>query len=123
MRLSRSMPSAEVNSVMIRPQPPRLRMKRRNTVSVMPDMGASRVAGAMRTPPRETESGTRAETESVARAPSPAALAGVSQYLRTSLFYRVEKNGVAGQKTKASSRPEALMPSDARKPASEKNLL
>src|SRR5512135_3725031 len=86
MRLSRSMPSAEVNSVMIRPQPPRLRIKRRNTVSVMPDMGASSVADAMRTPPRETDSGTR--PLDVARAPSPAAFAGVSQYLRTELSYQ-----------------------------------
>src|SRR5512146_116418 len=96
MRLSRSMPSAEVNSVMIRPQPPRLRMKRRNTVSVMPDMGASSVAGAMRTPPRETESGTRTSAPSRAGAcpepaegaPAPQGLAGVSQYLRTALSYQ-----------------------------------
>ena len=40
-----------VNSVMISPQPPRLRMKRRNTVSVTPAMGASTVAGAMCTFP------------------------------------------------------------------------
>ena len=32
--LARRMPSAEVNSVMISPQPPRLRMNRRKTVSV-----------------------------------------------------------------------------------------
>ena len=30
---------------MIRPQPPRLRMKRRKTVSVTPAIGASTVAG------------------------------------------------------------------------------
>src|SRR5580658_3602946 len=45
------MPSAEVNSVMIRPHPPRFLMKRRKTVSVTPAIGASTVAGAMRTLP------------------------------------------------------------------------
>jgi len=44
-------PCELVNSVMISPQPPRLRMKRRKTVSVTPAMGASTVAGAMRTLP------------------------------------------------------------------------
>ena len=47
----RSTPSAEVNSVMISPQPPRLRMKRRKTVSVTPAMGARTVAGAIGTLP------------------------------------------------------------------------
>ena len=41
-------PCELVNSVMISPQPPRLRMKRRKTVSVTPAMGASTVAGAIR---------------------------------------------------------------------------
>ena len=54
------MPSAEVNSVIIRPQPPRLRMKRRKTVSVMPAMGASTVAGRISTLPIDTDAGTRA---------------------------------------------------------------
>src|SRR5712692_8851826 len=40
-----------VNSVMISPQPPRLRIKRRNTVSVTPAMGARTVAGATETAP------------------------------------------------------------------------
>src|SRR5271166_3044451 len=53
------MPSAEVNSVIIRPQPPRLRMKRRKTVSVMPAMGASTVAGRISTAPSVTDAGTR----------------------------------------------------------------
>ena len=44
-------PCELVNSVMIRPQPPWLRIKRRNTVSVTPAMGASTVAGATRTGP------------------------------------------------------------------------
>ena len=44
-------PCELVNSVMISPQPPWLRIKRRNTVSVTPAMGASTVAGAMRTGP------------------------------------------------------------------------
>jgi hypothetical protein len=37
------------------------RMKRRNTVSVTPAMGASTVAGATITPPITTDAGTRAE--------------------------------------------------------------
>src|SRR5664279_1747304 len=53
------MPSAEVNSVIIRPHPPRLRMKRRKTVSVMPAMGARTVAGRISTVPRVTDAGTR----------------------------------------------------------------
>ena len=40
-----------VNSVMISPHPPRLRMNRRKTVSVTPAMGASTVAGAIFTGP------------------------------------------------------------------------
>ena len=46
-------PCELVNSVMISPQPPRLRMKRRKTVSVTPAMGASTVAGAIFTGPME----------------------------------------------------------------------
>src|SRR5690348_18293970 len=76
----RARPSAEVNSVMISPQPDcwlliaastsaesdsrlkrlALRMKRRKTVSVTPAMGARTVAGATSTPPMDTEAGTRA---------------------------------------------------------------
>ena len=48
-----------VNSVMISPQPPRLRMKRRNTVSVTPAMGASTVAGAIVTGPIENRVGNK----------------------------------------------------------------
>src|SRR2546426_2797261 len=47
-------PCELVNSVMISPHPPRLRMKRRNTVSVTPAMGASTVAGAIFTGPIES---------------------------------------------------------------------
>ena len=79
------MPSAEVNSVMISPHPPRLRMKRRKTVSVTPAIGASTVAGAIRTVPIVSEEGTG--TACVARAPSPATGPELSQYLRTPLFY------------------------------------
>ncbi len=76
----RERPSAEVNSVMMRPQPEcslvvsvststgcaglenmlAFLMKRRKTVSVTPAMGASTVAGAMRTPPMCSSAGTRA---------------------------------------------------------------
>src|SRR5262249_33678278 len=41
------MPSELVNSVISRPQPPRPRITRRNSVSVTPAMGASTVAGAI----------------------------------------------------------------------------
>src|SRR5258708_3457339 len=44
-------PCELVNSVMMSPHPPRLRMKRRKTVSVTPAIGARTVAGAMVTPP------------------------------------------------------------------------
>ncbi len=46
-------PCELVNSVIISPHPPRLRMNRRNTVSVTPAMGASTVAGAIFTGPME----------------------------------------------------------------------
>src|SRR3954462_5101834 len=76
------MPSADVNSVMISPHPPRLRMNRRNTVSVTPAIGASTVAGEISTPPIDTRAGTGTEGVPVALVP-----AGVSQYFRTTLFY------------------------------------
>src|SRR6201995_4985065 len=65
------MPSAEGNSVIINPHPPRLRMKRRKTVSVTPAMGARTVAGEMLTAPMDSEGGTTC----VARAPPPASAA------------------------------------------------
>jgi hypothetical protein len=46
-------PCELVNSVIISPHPPWLRIRRRNTVSVTPAMGASTVAGAIRTGPTE----------------------------------------------------------------------
>jgi hypothetical protein len=46
-----------VNSVMISPHPPKLRMNRRKTVSVTPAIGASTVAGAIFTGPIETQVG------------------------------------------------------------------
>src|SRR5437879_4374393 len=52
-------PCELVNSVMMRPRPPRLRMKRRKTVSVTPAMGARTVAGATRTLPIRTSEGTQ----------------------------------------------------------------
>src|SRR5690242_606360 len=45
--MCRATPSALVNSVMIRPQPPSPRIIRRKIVSVTPAMGASTVAGAI----------------------------------------------------------------------------
>src|SRR5271168_4265025 len=81
----RDSPSAEVNSVMMRPQPDcwlligvstrcgllasepslpvkilALRINRRNTVSVTPAIGANTVAGATSTPPISIDAGTRA---------------------------------------------------------------
>src|SRR4029077_13103576 len=77
------MPSAEVNSVMMSPHPPRSRMKRRKTVSVTPAMGARTVAGAICTSPIFTRSGTGEH----ARARTPAStLPELSQYLRTVLI-------------------------------------
>ena len=46
-RAEATMPWELVNSVMMSPQPPWLRMRRRKTVSVTPAMGASTVAGAI----------------------------------------------------------------------------
>src|SRR6202140_4155176 len=54
----RSTPSPEVNSVIIKPHPPRLRMKRRKTGSVTPAMGARTVAGEIVTAPMVRLAGT-----------------------------------------------------------------
>src|SRR5689334_24047927 len=59
-----------------------LRIKRRKTVSVTPAMGARIVAGAMRTLPIWTDAGTAASLSDARSG------AGVSQYFRTSKFYR-----------------------------------
>src|SRR5690349_4765327 len=66
---------------MISPQPPRFRIKRRNTVSVTPAIGASTVAGRISTPPSVTEAGTWRLTATA----SP--LAGPSQYLRIAPYF------------------------------------
>ena len=66
---------------MISPQPPRLRMNRRNTVSVTPAMGASTVAGAIVTPPMEKQAGTGCGDDTgIPRALKPFAV--LSQVLR-----------------------------------------
>jgi len=67
-----------------RPHPPRLRMKRRNTVSVTPAMGAKTVAGSIGTFPIITRAGTVATARAT---PLASAFNGFSQYLRTCLFY------------------------------------
>ena len=59
-------------------------MKRRKTVSVTPAMGPRTVAGAIWILPIATRSGTVALAGM--RTPAPA-LTGLSQYLRTLLFY------------------------------------
>src|ERR1700674_1351324 len=52
------MPCELVNSVMMSPQPPWLRIRRRKTVSVTPAMGARTVAGAIVTGPIWSVRGT-----------------------------------------------------------------
>src|SRR3984893_8750794 len=56
---------------MIRPHPPRFLIKRRKTVSVTPAMGASTVAGAMRTFPIFRTAGNSVGTGSVGTGDSP----------------------------------------------------
>src|ERR1039458_2082078 len=88
---------------MISPQPPRLRMKRRKTVSVTPAIGASGAAGAISPPPMDRLAGTgfsgaawRAKpalslSKGVPAPHEPAPLnplpSEMSQDLRTGLFY------------------------------------
>src|SRR5271169_2039031 len=75
---------------MIKPHPPRLRMKRRKTVSVTPAMGASTVAGAISMPPIDTPAGTGFSGAAWrARVPAPhePLPTELSQALRTGLFY------------------------------------
>src|SRR5271156_3520047 len=73
---------------MMRPHPPRFLMKRRKTVSVTPAMGASTVAGAMRTLPIVRIAGNGRDVMETADWPVrrvvPSAL---SQNLLTPLFY------------------------------------
>src|ERR1700733_1686379 len=111
---------------MISPHPPRLRMKRRNTVSVTPAMGASTVAGVIWILPILTCSGT----EAPARAKPPgAAFTGFSQYLRTLLFYclpqivragaqfvrlEIERRGKAGETAQVQGRPQAFQAPEGR---------
>src|SRR4051794_13538539 len=80
---------------MISPQPPRLRMNRRKTVSVTPAIGASTVAGEMLTDPIRTLEGTTEPALSVSNGwtfvsdqPStPRSVAALSQNFFTALFY------------------------------------
>src|SRR5712675_49080 len=78
---------------MIRPQPSRLRMKRRKTVSVTPAIGASTVAGAIRTAPMERLAGTGfGGAGSRARVPAPHVPCELSQNFFTFLFYLAWQN-------------------------------
>jgi hypothetical protein len=63
-----------VNSVMIRPHPPRFLMKRRKTVSVTPAIGASTVAGEIVTLPICKLVGNARACAGIERAPPPAAV-------------------------------------------------
>src|SRR5216684_1127398 len=102
----RSTPSAEVNSVMIRPHPPRFRMKRRKTVSVTPAMGARTVAGVIWTPPMERLVGTGftgAPWRTRVSAPHE-----LSQNFFTVLFYLAVSTWPC--KTKAPALREGLIP-------------
>src|ERR1700677_36406 len=75
---------------MINPQPLRLRMKRRKTVSVTPAMGASTVAGAILISPMERLAGT--DFSGSARRTTVSAPPELSQDLRTDLFYLASQN-------------------------------
>src|SRR5215467_14498192 len=66
---------------MINPHPPRFRIKRRNTVSVTPAMGANTVAGEIVTAPIRTCAGT------IVCASGAAAETGLSQNFLTRVFY------------------------------------
>src|ERR1039458_4762959 len=83
---------------MISPHPPRLRMKRRKTVSVTPAMGASTVAGEIVTVPMERLSGTSfrgAAWRAGVPAPhesAPSRPCELSQNFFTSLFYLAVQN-------------------------------
>src|SRR5690348_1810190 len=87
---------------MIRPHPPRFRMKRRKTVSVTPAMGARTVAGEMVTAPNRTDCGTGicsaragpalSEVEGTPAPTSPE----LSQNFRTNLFYASEQDKAPG---------------------------
>src|SRR5258706_7361216 len=70
---------------MIKPHPPRLRMNRRNTVSVTPAIGASTVAGRITTPPKTSDGGRAVPARAKASdADAPAAAPPeLSQYFRT----------------------------------------
>src|SRR5277367_5540104 len=70
---------------MISPHPPRLRMKRRKTVSVTPAIGARTVAGAIVTLPMERLAATGRNTE--ASVQHEDVRLELSQDLRTLLFY------------------------------------
>src|SRR5258706_5028929 len=75
---------------MINPHPPRLRINRRNTVSVTPAIGANTVAGRISTPPKSSDGGTGVPPlakASVAADPPGDAPSELSQYFRTR-FYR-----------------------------------
>src|SRR5689334_3040313 len=81
---------------MIRPHPPRLRMKRRKTVSVTPAMGAKTVAGEIVTVPICKSFGTGLrDTGSRAGAPAPLP-AELSQNLRM-LPQKVFTTGCTGE--------------------------
>ena len=71
---------------MMSPQPPRLRMKRRKTVSVTPAMGASTVAGVSCRPPIKRQAGMDLRAWAT-QAPSPLFPGGLSQCFCTWLLY------------------------------------
>src|SRR5580700_4823634 len=85
---------------MMRPQPPRFRMKRRKTVSVTPAMGARTVAGAILTLPMERLAGTGLRDGDWRTTPAlslPNGMSapyetGLSHILRTALFYSAFQN-------------------------------
>jgi hypothetical protein len=83
---------------MISPQPPRLRINRRKTVSVTPAMGARTVAGAISIPPIKSLAGTGFRGAawrtrvSAPHEPAPFEPFELSQNFFTVLFYLARQN-------------------------------
>jgi hypothetical protein len=77
---------------MMRPHPPRLRMKRRKTVSVTPAMGARTVAGEMVTLPIVRVAGTGCSGSGWRTGVSAPHVAELSQNFFTVLFYLSSQN-------------------------------
>src|ERR1700686_827929 len=90
---------------MIRPHPPRFLMKRRKTVSVTPAMGASTVAGAMRTFPIFKTVGNPCASVGTGVSPvRPTAASVLSQNFCTVRFYVLFLTKVMAKKILANTK-------------------